>query len=238
MDSSQSDESEVSASSPTGEDLFRGILFGEGNVAAKLPELWASTSVRDSIQLSETKGTTRGEAAQQIESLADYMTQLGLPAAQVQDVRDKAATLLAGGPASEQISASVLPSSQQMAAARDTIVKSIGTSDPTFFANFRKAIQSGNPVEISAMLDQCGAKIAAATSSFRTPGSASAFGTGTDTDSNVAVAVVVAVAVAVVVAVAVALVVAVVVGPVAVKRFAGTLPREQLVSTLASRFAN
>src|SRR4051812_25817614 len=68
---SQSDGTEeVAQSKYDGQTLFRGVFFGDGPVAEKLPEIWGAMKTRD-INLDKTLPAADAEKAEQ--SVSDFV---------------------------------------------------------------------------------------------------------------------------------------------------------------------
>jgi hypothetical protein len=200
----------------TGEELFRGIMLGQGEVASRLPEVWGTAAMKSSIELAGTPDAA--EVADQLGQMADRMASDGFASEGVQRVRDRAAAIRAMPPAALEAAARQSAGTGS-SETRDALVEYIKTIAPTFFDAFRVAIESGNPVAVERALDLASKRIAEAGSSVRAP---------TADEADVAAALITFVAVVVII-------VLVIVAPY--KQISSPILRTRLSATIADRFA-
>jgi hypothetical protein len=166
--SSDAKQSPAAASTPatySGEALFRGVMFGDGEVAARLPELWGTAAVSASKELANSANPA--EAAAQLSQMADRMEAEGLAADAVARIRDRATSIRKMSPAS--FGAAMSASADGDAATRDAVVEYIQTKAPAFFDQFKAAMESGNPVAINRAIDDASKRIVEAGSAVHAP---------------------------------------------------------------------
>jgi SdpC family antimicrobial peptide len=225
--SSASTQANVAAT-PSGEAFFRGIFFGEGAVADRLPEVWSPAARQSAFATAAQSGETRAQLATTLDELSAQLLASGASSSAVALTRAEASSLRAGtGPLSYDATSSTATSPYD-AAYRTAIVARISAVDPAFLPGFQAALVSGDHVRISAALDQGTARLLDA-SAWLTANALPTGSTNPDPMGNAACAVFVIVAV-------VAVVVAVVLWrPVGSGE--GVLGREMTVNMLAGRFA-
>ena len=132
-----------------GESLFRGIFFGTGEVAEKLPEIWRSQEQAKLAVLTPEQTAARLEAGgSQLRALgyAEQADRLGLLASQVRNgaLSPKDIARVADGKFS--VADRTAP---EAVATYDSAVASIKGLDSGFFNRFAAEIQSGNQVRVA-----------------------------------------------------------------------------------------
>jgi SdpC family antimicrobial peptide len=126
--------------------VFRGVFFGEGEVATALPELW----VDGQQAANPLAALNRADQIRALERTADDLEKNGADPATAKTVRALAKAMTDD------------PSFDPMAAvqAREAaLLEAITLKDPTFFDRFGAAMQSGDRLRIEAMLTQSFEKI-------------------------------------------------------------------------------
>jgi SdpC family antimicrobial peptide len=133
-----------------GETLFRGIFFGTGAAATKLPELWSNSAAASLV--TKALQTSPTSAAAQLRAYASIARTEGSSTATVTTLT-KAADLLARTKLSSADFANRLGDARSKLLAdraAATVIAKIREKKPTFFKDFGNAIQSGDRVRIQA----------------------------------------------------------------------------------------
>ena len=132
-----------------GETLFRGLFFGTGAAAVKLPELWGNTAT--AALVTKALQTSPTSAATQLRQYVAIARSEGASSATLTRL-SKAADLL------QVTRLSQADFANRLGQARDTlssdavatrVIASIRSSKPTFFVDFAAAIQSGDRARVA-----------------------------------------------------------------------------------------
>jgi hypothetical protein len=133
----------------TGEQLFRGIYFGEGEVGAKLPELWATAAMKSAKEIAGAG--TGDELSARLSQTADRIAAEDPSNPAVSLLRERADTARKLSPA--DVIATVKASQDAEVAVRAALVAYIHTTAPRFFDELKAAVESGDPVAITRVTD-------------------------------------------------------------------------------------
>ena len=218
-----------------GETVFRGIFFGNGPAAKRLPEIWgivplagllSQTPAALAAELDLAVSTMKGLASK---AVTDRLSKM---AADLRARPAEAAAVMAANRTALQwmLASGQMPSTVQV----DDTVRLLKKNDPAYFTNFGKVIRSNDKSLIDARLREIAKQI----SLLPVPGwvdPAPWVGTDTYTAQDYYVAAYVA-AVAVIVAVVVAVVPLAVPPAGSFGDVAGGLQRDVVVGLIASRF--
>jgi hypothetical protein len=215
--SGPTDTGEPKATVPARQDgatVFRGIFFGEGPSAQRLPELWGDSVVQQRVAMTKSPD----QLAHQLETAIARMKADGW-SENVVSRAEQALELVRSGKS--------FPDAQpgDIATFRDLMIAQIAASDPTFFDRFGSEMQSGDHLRVERAMTDAEGKVR---------GAVETLGTSVDSKGETSLVwyygpVLVAVA-AVAVAVAVVVVVVDVEGP-----DNSRLKHDELMSILAER---
>lgn len=117
------------AKTASGQQLFQGIAFGEGPVAAALPEIYGTSSHEDAIKLA-LEDDVASRAGQHMNMSKEEVREALMQAKQVDPAE------------LERISASFM----------HQVFKSISRTNPDYFSTFESQIRSGSHQKVQAAL--------------------------------------------------------------------------------------
>ncbi len=113
----------------SGEQIFQGIAFGEGPVAAALPEIYGNSSHQDAIKLALEDDVT-SRAGERMNMSKEEVREALMQAKQVDPAE------------LERISTSFM----------HQVTESISRANPTYFSRFKEQIRSGSHQKVQAAL--------------------------------------------------------------------------------------
>jgi hypothetical protein len=121
----------------SGEDLFRGIFFGKGEVAKVLPEIWGASSV-----LKSRKQEPAADTLKRMDAAEKWLRDHGkkTTADRIKARRDTMAAAVGHWPTIAP------PTTSQM----EATINKIKSKDSAFFTRFATEIQSGNTSRVKA----------------------------------------------------------------------------------------
>jgi hypothetical protein len=134
----------------TGEQLFRGIYFGEGEVGTKLPEMWGTAAIKSAKEIAGAG--TGEELSARLSQTADRIAAEDPSSAAVSLLRERAEAAKKLSPA--DVAATVKASQEAQVAVRAALVDYINTTAPTYFNDLKAAVESGDPVAITRLTEQ------------------------------------------------------------------------------------
>jgi SdpC family antimicrobial peptide len=124
-----------------GQTAFRGVFFGEGPAAERLPELWGEGAARG---FRNASAVPAAELATQLEAGIKAMKAEGWSDAQLAGAQQALDTLRSGGTLPDQTA--------DAAATREIIIARLAQRDPTFFQRFATEIQSGDHLRVQRIM--------------------------------------------------------------------------------------
>jgi hypothetical protein len=136
----------------TGQELFRGILLGEGSVAEALPEIWGRAGQGD---VAGTPKESAAQVAARLTEEADRIERRSEGESVVRRLRARAEGLRAAG------NAAAVTAAPTRTMVNDALVAEIDETSPGFFAAFKAGVESGDPVQVSAQLNEAGERLRA-----------------------------------------------------------------------------
>jgi hypothetical protein len=131
-----------------GEAIFRGVYFGTGDAADRVPELWNDKTRAQLAQARRGKETwkySRVETATQFDTIADKLRAAGEGelAARVAQAATILRTMPDTAPSTERPTEAVV---------NDAIVTQIRRTSPNFYTQFAADMQSGNQLRVQVAL--------------------------------------------------------------------------------------
>jgi hypothetical protein len=130
-----------------GETLFRGIFFGKGPVAERLPEYWGAEAVAQRAKITNSPEV----AAQKLEAAIAQMKSEGWAPAIISQAEQTLSDIRSGQPIPEaELSDTAL--------VQELVMARIAESDPTFFSRFAGDMQSGSHVRVGLAIDEASAR--------------------------------------------------------------------------------
>lgn len=161
-----SKEALTRASTLSAQDLFRGLFFGRGPVAAKLPQIWAR-GMPGAPKPGAAPDNT--EVAKRLDVETDALAKSGISTHDQNALHSVSATISKDTLTSDALKKQVAIDTAAAAKAPVTdadisrVMSAIAKGDPTFFARFAKQIQSGDPVAVAAAIAETGVKLVEST---------------------------------------------------------------------------
>jgi hypothetical protein len=135
-----------------GETLLRGIFFGTGEIAEKLPEMWKAPEQTQQGVLTPEQTASRLEAAAKQLRASGYDGQASKLVTLADQVRSGTLSPSDVARLSDSKYSVANRASPEAIATHDRIVSAIKTMDPGFLNRFAVEIQSGDQVRVAAAI--------------------------------------------------------------------------------------
>jgi hypothetical protein len=160
--SGPSDTGEPKATVPAHQDgatVFRGVFFGEGPTAQRLPELWGESAVQQRMAMTKSPE----QLALQLETAIARMKADGWS----EDVVARAEQALESVRSGQSIP-DVQPT--DISTFRELMIAQIAAADPAFFDRFGADMQSGDHLRVEHAMTEAEGKVRSTVETFGTGG--------------------------------------------------------------------